>query len=486
MRKTIYSLTLIWMLFGSQLYAQDLTMKRIFNEGFAQNSYILMDNTSHEAIVIDPHKDIQVYVDTLASMGAHLKYVTETHIPADYLSGVQDLAYVCKASLALSQEGPTENQYKFDYLPLKNKDYLPFGAFLLQVLHTPGHTEESISFLLYEKRNMSKPLKAFTGDFILVGDVLGPEYTEKEGVTDENITSAARALYNSIEGFKKLPEDLEIWPGHGAGSLLGKTLSNVPFSTLKVEKSANKAMQYSGKEEAFTADVLTSLTVPPSYFENIKRWNREGGKQKLVRNRYELIKEAELPELIRKGVTVIDTRARAVVATGYYPKTMHIELNKGFVHWFTQLIDHRQQVAFVVEPYKQQELTEKLMLIGFENVVGVIYDITNLKKEKITFVHADDLIATAHKENVIALDIRTPHEYLQGHIEGFHNMPLSEIKRQAHKLDKSKPLVIHCRTGARAAIGFSLFEKLGFTNITVYDGGIREWQSLGKKLETPE
>lgn len=482
MKKVRYSIVFVWMLLVIQAKAQELTLKRIFDDGLAQSSYILMDNTSKEAVVIDPRKDIQIFIDTLSSLGAKVKYVTETHIHADYLSGARELAQFTDATLALSKAGPIEWQYRFDYQPLKKGDYLAFGSFTLQVLHTPGHTPESISFLLFNNKDLRTPLKAFTGDFLFVGDAGRPDLLEKYEEGDKSSISSAKQLYNSIEEFRKLPDDLEIWPGHGAGSFCGKTLSTVPFSTLKAEKLTNKALQFSGNQVEFINYILADQVVPPAYFKLMKEWNRDGSNHKFTVNRYAEIGQSDLLNLINNGVTVIDTRSRQTVAQGYFPQTIHIELNKSFSNWFTQIVDHHDQVIFIVDKAKENELAKKMMRIGFENVLGVTYDIAPLDKKKITYVKPEKVFETIGNKGVTAWDIRTATEYKEGHISGFQNMPLTEIAVEAQMLDKTKPIAIHCQSGARAAIGYSIFDKLGFTDITIYNGGINEWKELGNKL----
>lgn len=473
---------MIWVLFGNQIKAQDMRIMRIYEEGLSQSGYILIDNKSKEAIVIDPRKDVQEFIDTLNAYDATLKFVTETHIHADYLSGARELAKMTASTLALSQEGPAEWQYKFDYLPLKQGDKLAFGDYFLQVLHTPGHTPESISFLLYSNMDIINPIKAFTGDFLFVGDVGRPDLLEKYEEGDANSTASAAALYQSIEKFRALPDDLEIWPGHGAGSFCGKTLSNIAFSTLKAEKLTNPALQYSGKEAEFIKYILADQVVPPPYFKLMKEWNRDGTSCKLVDDRYAIIDASEIKSLIGKGVKVIDTRVRKEVGKGFLPNTIHIEFNKGFNNWFAQLVNHKDQVVFIVEKGNEKSLAHKLMRVGFDNVLGVVNDISSAYVKSIKYIKAEDLTKAVKRKGIQAWDIRTAKEYAEGHIAGIANLPLLEIKEKASKLDKNQPIIIHCQSGARAAIGYSLFESLGFTDITVYDGGINEWKKLGNKL----
>ncbi|MCC2599421.1 MBL fold metallo-hydrolase [Sphingobacterium sp. FBM7-1] len=482
MRNLIFGMSLILSMIGFNLHAQDLILKRLYEDGLSQSGYILIDNQSKEAIVIDPRKDVQEFIDTLSAYDANLKFVTETHIHADYLSGARELAKLTASTLALSQEGPAEWQYKFDYLPLKQGDKLAFGEYFLQVLHTPGHTPESISFLLYSNANKLNPIKAFTGDFLFVGDVGRPDLLEKYEEGDTNSTASAAALYHSIEKFRKLPDDLEIWPGHGAGSFCGKTLSNIPFSTLKAEKLTNPALQYSGKEAEFIKYILADQVVPPPYFKLMKEWNRDGTYCKLVDDRYAVIDASEIKNLIGKGVKVIDTRVRKEVGKGFHPNTIHVELNKGFNNWFAQLVNHKDQVVFIVEKDNEKALAHKLMRVGFDNVLGVVNDISSEHLKSIKYIKAEDLTKAVQRRGIQAWDIRTAKEYAEGHIAGIANLPLLEIKEKASKLDKNQPILIHCQSGARAAIGYSLFESLGFTDITVYDGGINEWKKLGNKL----
>jgi hydroxyacylglutathione hydrolase len=189
-----------------------------------------------------------------------------------------------------------------------------------------------------------------------------------------------------------------------------------------------------------------------------------------------------LEGLIAKGVLIVDTRSRAEIAKGFIPGTLHIELNNSFNNWFAQLVSHDRQVAFIVAEGQKEQLTLKLMRVGFDNVLGVVDDISSVASKQIAYASAADLEVAVQHGSALVLDIRTDKEYEAGHINGVGKLTLTDIRTEAERLDKNKPLIIHCQSGARAAIGFSLFEQLGFKDIRVYDGGINEWKALGKEL----
>jgi hydroxyacylglutathione hydrolase len=256
-----------------------MLLKRIYDESLAQASYLIGCPATGEALVVDPNRDVAQYVKAAADEDLTITHVTETHIHADFVSGSRELAKVTGAELLLSDEGGPDWKYAFakeaDARLLHNGDTFMVGNLKFEVLHTPGHTPEHISFLVTDTPATDKPMGAVTGDFVFVGDVGRPDLLEKAAKIVGTMEAGARTLYRSLNRFKQLPDYLQIWPGHGAGSACGKALGAVPFSTLGYEKIANWGFG-AATEDEFVEMVLAGQPEPPKYFAEMKRINKEG------------------------------------------------------------------------------------------------------------------------------------------------------------------------------------------------------------------
>lgn len=477
----ISSMLCVYLAFVNNSYAQSMKLERIYNESLSQASYIIV-NENKEAFVIDPKRDIDTYLNYSQDNDVNIRYVAETHIHADYLSGAPELAHATKAKLYLSSEGGTDWQYSFDHSPLKDKQKIDFGNVEIEVLHTPGHTPESITFLVKDKNAPFVPIKAITGDFIFVGDIGRPDLLEKAAGQEGSQYIGAHQLFNSLTEFVKLPKNTEIWPGHGAGSFCGKSLSTIPQSTLEKEIASSPAFQYLNDKEAFTNYVLEGQPTPPKYFGMMKVLNKIERPLRVEIPKIPRLTMDELQSAIKNNVLVIDTRNKEVVEKGFIPGSLHIEGGKSFSTFVGSLIDYNQQIILVVsDEKKMDDLTRKLMRIGLDNIYGFvdqIIGINNLKSSNI--ISANEVLKLMKQPKVQLIDVRTLSEYKSGHIEGFQNIPLNELENKSHKIQKDSPVIIHCQSGVRGAMAYSILEKLGYTNILNYSGSINDW--LSKEL----
>src|SRR5699024_5744348 len=240
--------------------------EHIYDKSLSQGSYLIGCQVKGEAIVIDAKRDIDTYLEIAQQNNLKITHITETHIHADFLSGSRELAAVTGADLYLSDEGGEDWQYEFPHIGLKEGDVITVGNLTLDVIHTPGHTPESISFILTDHPASDKPVMVFTGDFVFVGDVGRPDLLEKAAGIANNKELGAKQMYESLEKFAKLPDYVQVWSGHGAGSACGKALGSVPSSTVGYEKIRNWAFQYEGDEQGFVDYLLSEQPEPPKYF----------------------------------------------------------------------------------------------------------------------------------------------------------------------------------------------------------------------------
>lgn len=478
--KKMYTLIGAFVL-SNAVQAQEIIFERIFDETLAQASYIIA-NDKNEAIVIDPKRDIDTYLDFAKKHHLKIKYVAETHIHADYLSGARELALATSADLLLSDEGGEDWQYQFPHQGLKNNQTISLGNINLKVLHTPGHTPESITFLMTDKNNPNQPIKAITGDFIFVGDVGRPDLLEKAAGQKGTQFIGAEQLFESLNKFIKLPENTEIWPGHGAGSFCGKSLSTIPQSTLAQEKQTSPAFQFLNDKDAFVNFILDGQPEPPKYFAVMKQWNKQMRPLVVEVPKIMKLTQEEVQRAIENNVLVIDTRNRNLVATGFIPGSLHIEGGKSFATFVGSLVNYDNQIVLVGDEKNIDDLTRKLMRIGFDNIYGYVSDVNmmpNLKTAQI--ISAEELQKEMKQNNQQQfVDVRTVAEYESGHIKGFKNIPLNSLEKKANQFNKNEPIIIHCQSGVRAAMAYSVLEKLGFKNIINYSGGINDWKA--KKL----
>lgn len=454
--------------------AQSLFFERIYDETLAQASYLIGDKSTGEAIVIDAKRDIDTYLQIAKQQNLRITQITETHIHADFLTGSRELAHVTGASLLLSDEGGPDWQYMFPHTSLKDGSIIKVGKQTLRVMHTPGHTPESITFLLLDGTTQ-QPTKAITGDFIFVGDVGRPDLLEKAAGMAGTQLTGAKDLYASLKKFLKLNDNLEIWPGHGAGSFCGKSLSHIPQSTLAEEKKSNPALKYMNSEASFVNYILAGQPAPPAYFAMMKSLNKINRPLLIEVPKPFVLSKSDLQRAVQNGLTVVDTRSLGDFKKGLHDGVLQINGGKFFSTWMGSVIDYSQQLVLVAPKESHDELTRKLMRIGMDNIYGFVLP------EDLPQATTNDIISMAQfkqhlaDKNAMVLDVRSKGEYEGGHIEGVKNVPFPEILSIASGTDRDKLIVLHCQSGVRASIAYSLLKKNGFKNVKNYTGGINEW-----------
>src|SRR5690554_4961524 len=394
------------LLLSNTSFAQTLFFERIYDETLSQASYIVGDTEKKEAIVIDPKRDIDTYLEIAKANNLSITHITETHIHADFLSGSRELAAVTKAPLYLSEEGGKDWQYDFPHQGLKDGDQIKIGKIIIDVIHTPGHTPESLTFLV--KDDTENPMKAITGDFIFVGDVGRPDLLEKAAGQIGSQEVGAKQLYHSIEKFLKLPDDTEIWPGHGAGSFCGKSLSTIPQSTLKQEKLTNPALQFSGNESDFVNYVLSDQPTPPKYFSKMKQLNKVERPLLIAVPKLAELNRDEVDHAIKNGLTIIDARPKSVSEKGFIPGSYLIENMKTFSTFAGSILDYQNQIVLIAEENQIEDITRKLMRIGMDNFYGYITDpaIQSIPLQSVKTIDLSSFTSYLENESIQIIDVR--------------------------------------------------------------------------------
>ena len=297
--------------------------QHVYDKSLAQASYFIGCQKAGIAIIIDPKRDIDTYLEIAKQNNMKITHVTETHIHADFLSGARELAAVTGATMYLSDEGGEGWEYEFDHVGLKNGSVITVGNLTLEVLHTPGHMPESISFLLTDKPASLEPVMLFTGDFVFVGDIGRPDLLEKAAGFAGTKEAGALEMYKSVQRLNALPDYLQVWPGHGAGSACGKALGAVPSSTVGYEKIRNWAFQYEDDKNGFVQYLLADQPEPPKYFAMMKHLNKVNRPLLTEVPTQKKLSGEEVKDAMAKGIKLIDTRNKVDFAAGYVPESIN-------------------------------------------------------------------------------------------------------------------------------------------------------------------
>lgn len=463
--------------------------QHVYDKSLAQASYFIGCQKAGVAMVIDPKRDVDTYLEIAKQNNMQITHVAETHIHADFLSGSRELAALTGAKMYLSDEGGSEWQYQFPHEGLKDGDVIKVGNLKFDVIHTPGHTPESISFLLTDVPASDKPVMLFTGDFVFVGDIGRPDLLEKAAGLKGTMDAGAKQMFSSIKKFSQLPDYIQVWPGHGAGSACGKALGAVPSSTVGYERIRNWALQYGNDEKGFVKYLLEDQPEPPKYFAMMKKLNKVDRPLLTEVPKVDKLSIDDLKKAMSKGVKVIDTRLKTDFAKGFIPGTINIQGNNAFSTWMGWFVSYEEPFILITEESKLDDLTRKLMRIGLDNIYGYVEDVNAWEKsggklsksDNISLDQLKDILKTNHTQIV---DLRGASEYKSGHIKGTENIFIGTLEKDLDKIKKDQQVIIHCQSGDRSAIGYSLLAKHGFKNIKNYPGGISEWANTGNPVVT--
>lgn len=456
--------------------------QHIYEEGLAQASYFIGCQKTKEAIVIDPRRDIDVYLNIAEEKNFNITHVTETHIHADFLSGSRELAAATGADIYLSDEGDSDWKYQFKNNPLKDGDIIKIGKVELKVLHTPGHTPEHISFLLTDTAVSSEPSMIFTGDFVFVGDIGRPDLLEKAAGITGTQEVGARQMFNSLKTFKSLPDHVQVWPGHGAGSACGKSLGAVPSSTVGYEKIVNWALNIEDEED-FVGKLLEGQPEPPKYFAMMKKLNKFGPTvlggiphpAKLTLNQFR--------EAIEKSVTIVDSRDKLSFAGGHVRGSINIQDNSEFSTWAGWLLKYDEPFVLIANADRVQELTKALVRIGMQNFYGYVSDLDKWADQcheldtvkQITVREFKEVIENQNN-NIELIDVRSYIDYEEEHIPNAKNIFAGYIEDNIDSLMNSKKKVVYCQSGNRSSTAASTLMSKGVINVINLTGGFSSWE----------
>ncbi|MEL1244980.1 MBL fold metallo-hydrolase [Flavobacterium sp. DGU11] len=427
-----------------------------------------------EAAIFDPLREVQPYIEKSAKDNAKIKYVFETHFHADFVSGHLGLKLKTGAQIVF---GPTAKP-DYEAIIAKDGEVFTVGDYKVKVLHTPGHTMESTTYLLTDENGKEHGL--ITGDTLFIGDVGRPDLAQHvvAGLTEDKL---ARLLYHSLrDKIMPLSDDLIVYPNHGAGSACGKMMSKETTDTLGNQKKANYALRTGMTEDEFVKELLTGLTRPPGYFPKNVLMNINGydsldavlqkAKKPLNAEEFELAANAA-------QALVLDTRTPADFAKGFIPNSINIGLDGNFAMWAGEMItDIGQEILLVTDGGKEDETLIRLSRIGYDHTIGYLDGGFNAWKkagketDSIKRITAAELKAKYNK-HILLFDVRKKSEFDSEHIIGAVNVPLNEINNHLAEFSKDKPFILHCAGGYRSMIAASILKRRGFDNFADVEGG---------------
>ena len=461
-----------------------MKIEQIYTGCLAQGAYFI--ESAGEAVVIDPLREIQPYVERAEKSGVKIKYVFETHFHADFVSGHVDLA---KATGAKIVYGPTGMKLGFDALVATDGQEFRVGDITFTLLHTPGHTMESSCYLL--KDESGKEIAIFTGDTLFIGDVGRPDLAQKvaDDLTQDKLASH---LFDSLRNkIMPLADEIIVYPAHGAGSACGKNMSKETYDTLGNQKKNNYALRADMTREEFIKEVITGLMPPPSYFPKNVMMNIEGYdniEQVIQRGTQALSPAAFEAAANETGALILDTRAPQNFAKSFIPNAINIGIDGSFAVWVGTLIpDLKQEILLVTEPGRETEVVTRLARVGYDFAIGYLeggmdsWIKAGKETDSIKSISADQL-AEIHKANpdTAVLDVRKNSEHLSEHIMGAVNAPLDYINDSMLKVSKDKTWYVHCAGGYRSMIFTSILKARGYDNLIDVAGGFKAIKDSGK------
>ena len=462
--------------------------QHVYDKTLAQASYFIGCQKAGVAAVIDPKRDVDTYLDIAKQNNMTITHVLETHIHADFLSGARELAALTGAKLYLSDEGGPGWEYEFDHVGLKDGTTFMVGNLKMETLHTPGHTPESISFLLTDTPASAEPVMFFTGDFVFVGDIGRPDLLEKAAGISGTSDAGAHQMFKSIDRFSKLSDYIQVWPGHGAGSACGKALGAVPSTTVGYEKLRNWAFRFENDEIGFTRFLLEDQPEPPKYFAMMKKLNKVDRSLLTAVPKLKALSNQEMMEAMGRGVKLIDARNKTEFAKGFIPGSINIQGNNSFATWAGWFLNYEEPFMLLADAAMLEDLTRKLMRIGLDNVMGYVPSTTEFtdqggQLDTVPVINIDTFKSLLDEPNVQVIDLRNATEFNSGHIKGAEHVFVGTLMDNLEKVNKDKKVVIHCQGGDRATIGYSLLAREGYKNVLNYSASMNEWMALGNAVE---
>lgn len=461
--------------------------RRFYDEGLAQASYLIGCDRSGEAVVVDASRDIAQYLSAAAAERLRITKVTETHIHADFVSGSRELASRTGATLYLSGEGGRDWQYGFAASDratlLHDGDVFHADRVRFDVMHTPGHTPEHLAFLVTDLATSDRPVGLLSGDCLFVGDVGRPDLLERAAKIADTMEASAHALFASLKRLRELPDYVQLWPGHGAGSACGKALGALPQSTIGYERIANWGLAATD-EDAFVREVLAGQPEPPAYFAEMKRINREGPPLLPEWPQPEHLAARLLDGVLRARDVVVDLRSADAFADGHAPGTLNIPLGKAFATWAGTLLPYGRDVYLIAATQGEAaHAAREMAKIGLDRVAGwfpaeALAEWSNAggAVERVTQASASGVAARVTSGEVTVVDVRSAAEWAHGHLPGALHIPLGSLAERLAAIPPRKPVIVQCQGGTRSAMAASVLLSHGVPGVINLRGGYDEWR----------
>jgi glyoxylase-like metal-dependent hydrolase (beta-lactamase superfamily II)/3-mercaptopyruvate sulfurtransferase SseA len=460
-----------------------MELKQFYLGCLAQASYLI--GSDGEAAVIDPRRDVDEYLAEAAARGLRIKYVIETHLHADFVSGHRELSARAGAEIVFGKKAGAA----FPHRAVQDGDELPLGGARLRFLETPGHTPESISVLAFERASDAQPRLVLTGDTLFIGDVGRPDLVGAKGHSPE---AMAAQLFDSLhDKLLRLPDAVEVYPAHGAGSLCGKHMSKETSSTIGEQRRTNYALQPMSKD-AFVKMMTADLPEVPQYFPLDVEMNRAGA-DPLQAPAPKALAPAEVQARGEAGAIVVDVRDAASYGAGHVPGSLNVALQGQFASWAGTLIPGGREIVIVAdEPARVREATLRLARVGLERVAGYLdggieaWDKAGLPVAERPQVSVLDLHAwqAEGRAGLRVLDVRRPGEHDAGHVPGALSIPLDRLERELARVPKASPLAVICAGGYRSSAATSILERHGVADVVNVTGGTNAWVAAGYRTET--
>jgi len=438
----------------------------------AHASYVLA--SEGEAVVVDPQRDVELYLKAAAEHGLAIRHIFETHLHADFVSGHKELAARSGAKIYIGAQAGAQ----FPHVPVSNGFELKFGKVSIHVLETPGHTPESICLVVTDREESIAPWAVLTGDTLFIGDVGRPDLSP--GHTPSQL---AGMLYDSLHTkLLTLPDNVFVYPAHGAGSLCGKNMRAEKSSTIGTERLTNYALQIKGRED-FVGQLTSNLPARPEYFMKDAEINRTGAASLSELPALRAIEPSELERMLQEGEIALDVRSGEEFAAGHVPGSINVALSGQFASWAGTVLGLTAHPILVADTDQQiEEARVRLARIGMETLDGYLAGGVRAWKEarlsvaQTEQITPEELKSQLRDSAVQVLDVRRQAEWDAGHIEGATWWPLDNFKVSPPEIDRSAPLAVHCKSGYRSMIAASLLERAGFHHILNVVGGFDAWQ----------